>query len=250
MTTNLDKVVVEFDYTQEALENLVAEYKDIDRGDFEAVNEAKNILVKARTTIEKKGKEYRDSAHAFNKKVMAIQKGYIEITQPLEEDFKQILADEKERQIKEARADLLPMKKNQLSLLKHLNPLGRYAKITDDEILEMDDASWVEFYQGAMEENTNFLAQEQQKIEDEANREARDEEVRKETEARLEREAKQKEEEEKREEKNRKARLKRDKRRTDFLTKNKYNKETDKVEDGADGSVKIYRLVATLNPEK
>lgn len=255
MENQIDKMVVEFDYTKEAITKIVEEVSSIDKSDFEQVKEGLKTLVKVRTTITKQGKSFRDSANAFNKSVLAKEKEYLALTVDVEESLKKILDDEKQRQVIEARKELLPMKKEQLAMLTHLKS-AMYKDITDEQILDMDDTAWVTFYQGAMQENSNEIEAEKQREIDEANREKREAEIAEQ--ARLDgiaeqkRKEKEKAEKEKlakekaeREAKEEQEKLEANKRYQNFLDKNGYDPKTDIIQnDGKE--VRLYRIVNTL----
>jgi len=245
----IENTVVKFDYTKEAINKIVEETKEVDRSDMERVKECHSILVKVRTTITNQGKAFRDEANAFNKSVLVKQKEYLALTADAEEDLKQIMEDEKKRVIMEARKELLPMKKEQLSLLQDL----KAGHITDEEILLMDDEEWVRFYQNAMAENTREKLEKEQRAEYEANREEREAEIAEK--ARLDGIAEQKAKEkskadkikaqeakEKQDALDEKERMAKNKKYNAFLAKNDFSKETDIIRDEG-GVLKIYRLV-------
>jgi len=174
--------VIEFDYNLEALNELKSTYLQINKEDIEEVTEATKELVKIRRNIEAKGKTYRDEANAFNKKVLTKQKEYIGIIEPLETEFKDILKKEEERQALEARKEMLPNRKNQLSLLKITQP-------TDEEILAIEDKDWLEFYNQKFAEHEDAVKKEEEaKIEAERQKE-REEQIKKEAEERAKKDA-------------------------------------------------------------
>lgn len=276
--TEIKNVIIEFDYNIEQLNKVKEELSTINKQDIGELDTATKQLVKIRRAIQTKGKSYRDDANAFNKMVLSKEKEYLEIIQPLEVEYKELLEAEKERQIVEARKELLPNKKKQLSVLKIQQP-------TDEEILAMDENQWVEFYDQKFAEHEANIENEKRAEQEEKERKEREEQIKKEAEEKAKREAeeavkraeeekkkaveeakkeaelkalreKQEEEEKVRQEKEaeeakRKAeeeakeKMEADKKYQDFLKANNYNEATDLIQrDG--GEVKIFRLVATF----
>lgn len=229
--------VVKFDYTAEQLNSVVAEASQVDKTDLEAVKETHKKLVTIRTTITKKGKELRDGAIKYQKAVIEKEKEYLGITAPVEDELKGILDAEKERVVMEARKELLPQKRDQLALLTHKQ------EISDDAILAMDDAQWVDYYQNAMA----FDQREKQRILDEAesekNREEREAQIREDERKKLEDENLKREEQKKREEEEARKKRESDEQFQKFLIENDYNADTDRTVE-KDGVVRLYRLVA------
>lgn len=192
MTTETTQFVIEFDYNLEALVKVKEELSLIDKTDISEIEEAVKKIVKIRRKIQEKGKQYRDEANAFNKKVLDKEKEYVGIIEPLEVEYKELLEKEKERQVIEARKELLPNKKRQLSVLKVLMP-------SDEEILLMDEQQWIYFYDEKFAEHEYALEQEakqaqqekemKERAEQQAKEQAqREEQIKKEAEERAERE--------------------------------------------------------------
>lgn len=267
--------VIEFDYNIETLEKFKAEYSTLDRKDIDKVQGAVKELVKMRGAIQKKGKTYRDDANAFNKMVLSKEKEYVGIIEPLELELKDVLAKEEERKVIEARKDLLPMKKQQLSVLRITQP-------TDEEILAMNEEEWVAFYNLKFSEHTGVIEREKIAEEEQKLRAEREAQIKKEAEERAEkqreelikkaeedkikaveeakkeaeqkalkekqaredeeRERKEAEDKAKQEEIERSKKLEADQKYQNFLKENNYNSETDIIVN-KDG-IKIYRLVA------
>lgn len=238
-----ENAVIKFEYNIEQLNKLADEAKSIDITNLDEVQETTKKLVKIRGLIQKQGKTYRDDANAFNKRVLSEEKKYLEIIEPIETEYKQLIEEDKQKRIIEARKELLPTKKSQLSLLKITQP-------TDEEILSLDEDGWVTFY------NTKFQEHEQTTLREEE--EKRREQEQKEREERLVKEAQEKAEREKQEEiakiqkekefeelraKEAQEKLEADQKYQDFLKENNYNEETDRIVE-KDGSVRIYRFVA------
>ncbi len=279
MTDKITNFVIEFDYNIEALQKIKEEMLSINKENIEEVEGAVKQLVKIRRSIETKGKTYRDEANAFNKMVISKEKEYVSIIEPLETEYKELIEQDKQRKIIEARKALLPMKKEQLQLLKVLQP-------SDEEILSFTDEQWVIFYQSKLDEHKKQIAYEEEMERKEMERKEREEQIKKEAEAKAEiekaealkraeeekikavenakREAEEKAQKEKQEreeaerkekeaeearlkkEADEKAKLEADKKYQQFLNDNNFNEETDRLVE-KDGVVRLYRLVAEFN---
>lgn len=231
----MTKFIVKFDYNTESLVKVVEESKKIDLTNISEVTDFYRKLVKTRTTITKQGKSHRDEANAYNKAVLIKEKEYLAIIQPTELEFKKIIDDEKKRKEKEERKKTLPVRKKQLESLE--------IKISDDEILEMNDTQFNSFYSEEFDKKREKELFEKNRIEQEKKEQADRKKFEEDTRKRLEQEARDREkkkiEDEKREQKAlaKKAEFKK------FLDENNFNKKTDKLVD-KDGVVGIYRLVA------
>ena len=177
METN--KFIVEFDYNKEQLLKIKEETSLIDKSNVLEIEEAVKKLVKVRRAIQTKGKDYRDEANAFNKMVISKEKEYVEIIEPVELELKDLLEAEKQRQVIEARKELLPMKLQQLSVLKVKMP-------TENEILSLDDTQWIEFYNQKFAEHNNIIAEEERKVKEEAERIEREAKIKADAEAKAE----------------------------------------------------------------
>jgi len=254
-----DVETVKFDYTEATIKELVKQANKVDLSDLEAVREAHKVMVKIRTTLTEQGLEFRRQINEIPKAIKAKEDGYLALSMDTEIKLKQVLDDDKQAKIMEARQQLLPMKRDQLALLVHIR------EVTDEEVLAMDDKQWVAFYQDMM----NVNATEIQRLKDKEEAEAKAEEERlaaieegkkqgaKEAEEKAEREkqeAKEKEEREAKEaeeaqakkeeeEAQAKAELEESEKYKDFLKKNKFNPKTDKLFN-VDGELSIYRFVA------
>lgn len=270
--------VIEFDYNIKQLNTIKNELLAIDITDIPQVENAVKKLVKIRRQIQEKGKTYRDEANAFNKNVLSKEKEYVSIIEPIENEYKEILVKEEERKVLEKRKTLLPMKMQQLSLLKTLQP-------TEEEVLNMSEEQWIVFYNQKVSEHERQIAFEAEQEKQEAERKAREEQIKKEAEEKAKREQEEalkkaeqdkikaveeakkeaelkalrekqevenkiraeKEAEEARikAEQESKAKMEADKKYQDFLKDNNYNESIDKIE-SLGGEVKLYRLVATF----
>lgn len=174
-----EQFVIKFDYNIEILQGLVKEVETLDIANLESVKEAHKKFVKIRTTIKKQEKEMVDEANDFRNKVFAKRNEYLEITEPVEEKLKAILDAEEARLIMEARKELLPMKRQQLSVLTINQP-------TDEEIVAMDDTQWTEFYKLKFDEHTRTIAEQERKVKEEAERIEREAKIKADAEARAE----------------------------------------------------------------
>jgi hypothetical protein len=243
-----EKIVVEFDYNVAQLEEIKNTVATVDRTSKEGVEEGIKVLVKARGIIQKQGKGYRDYHTAFNKQVLTSEKEFVSIIEPLEIELKDILLEMKNKEVMEARKELLQMKKDQLDLLPAIE------KPSDEFILSLDDVAWVEYYNEKMVENKASIEKQAQDIRD---AETAAENLKQATEkARLEgiAEAEQNIEKEKKaeidagikkinDEEKRKEELEADTKYQEWLKDNNFNTDTDRTIE-KDGVVKIYRLVA------
>lgn len=189
-TQNESQFIVKFDYTSDQIQKIVEETEKIDLTDIELVKENHKVLQKIRTTIEKQEKELVADANAFKNKVFDKRKEYLAISVPMEEKLKKVLDDEKQRLIIEARKELLPMKLQQLSMLK-------VSAVTEEFILTLDDEQWVAFYNQKMAEHNDNVEQEriaeENRIKEEAEKKRQEEEkerIRLEAEAKAEQEKK------------------------------------------------------------
>lgn len=147
--------IIEFDYTLEAIQQIVATVNEIDKTDLDAVEEKRKELVRVRTTITKKGKSYRDDANAFNKKVLTKEKTYLAVCTPVEDELKKILDDAKLKKIMEIRKALLP---ERMKLAKEIvDEMGIYLDTNLEEtILDLDDSGFVKFIEDLKQEREVF----------------------------------------------------------------------------------------------
>lgn len=135
----------------------VLEIKGIE--DKEGYDNVKSAIVSLRTirkNIQDTGKSMRADALKFQKDVIAKEREYTDMIEPIEQDLKEkkeYIDDEKEK-IK--RKDLLP---ERLEKLQKINVI-----ISNDEILLMDDKEFTTFYN---DKNTEFLAEKERLIQEE-----------------------------------------------------------------------------------
>jgi len=242
---NKDQFVVKFDYNKEFLQKTVKEVETLDLSDLELVKETYKKFVKIRTTIKKQEKEMVDGANELKKKVFDLRNEYLEITEPVEEKLKSILDKEEERLILEVRKELLPTKKKQLAIFKIIQP-------SDDEILALDDAQWLDFFNSKFAEHTQNIEKEEnekkhkqeiKEAEERATKEAEDRAEQKEKD-RIAQELKDKKKKEE-EEKIEKARLESNKKYNKWLADNGWTKEkeNDFIIDKSDGKIRLSKII-------
>ncbi len=275
--------IEKFDPKVAELEKMAKETKKLVVSDLHNTSEVAVIkekrieLGKVRRTIEDTGKALRADAIMFQKAVIKKEKELISIIEPEENRLKTIETDSKELLIREDREKLLPERCEKFRIAG--------ITVGDNDLLNMDDNEYLAFYNEKLSEKleADRIKAEEDKVEEEAKKERKaeiaQEKIDKQT-RKIENE-KRKIEEEKREieyqkeilkvkesarlqaikdekiaklqieEKDKKAKLQAEKERKanklyqDFLGKNRYNKETDKVKE-TDESYILYRIVATL----
>lgn len=171
----------------ESCKNLVINGVD-DKEGYDLVNRKRIELKNARVEITKTGKSLRAEALNFQRAVIEKEKEFIAIIEPLEIDLenKQKEIDDEKEKIK--RMELLPERNEKLLKIN--------LKVTDDEILSMDDLAFHTFLN---DKTTEFLAEKERLLEEERIKE--EERKRKEAEekAEQERQAELKKQEEERE---------------------------------------------------
>lgn len=109
-----------------------------DTAGYTIVDEARKDLKKKRVMIKNTGKELRQEALAFQKKVIAIEKELIEIIEPLELELKAKQDAIDEQKSKALRMAALPARKEKLASINALIP--------DDHILGMSAEEFTEYY--------------------------------------------------------------------------------------------------------
>lgn len=135
------------------------------------VKDTRIALKTARVKIEKKGKELREDANAFAKKVIAKEKELIAIIEPEEERLKAIEEEAKQLAIREERQAIMPERIERMKAA-HPNPV-----IIEEAILGMDN---IQFDSYLNDLKALALEEEKQKMErekaerDEADRIARE----------------------------------------------------------------------------
>ena len=126
-----------------------------DKIGYDLVHSKRMVLKTTRGDITKKGKELRQNALDFQKKVISYEKELIEIIEPIERDLeeKEKFIDLEKEKIK--RQSLLPERLEKLTKIDCI--------ISNDEILSMDDNSFERFFN---DKNTLFLEEKQRQVEE------------------------------------------------------------------------------------
>jgi len=161
----VDVDLIEWDYTAEQITTLVDEAKKVDLLDLEAVKEAYKVMVKIRTTLSEQGLVFRREINKIPTAISLKENSYLALSIDTELYLKQILDEDKAAKMLIVRKELLPMKRDQLSLLEHIR------EVLDEEVLAMDDKQWVAFYQDMMSTNSRVIQSNKDAADAEANAE-------------------------------------------------------------------------------
>lgn len=138
--------IEKFDPTVEELKKIVDVTREIVKVDLkdpkqiQVVRENRIALRDARVNIEKRGKEMRADALAFQKKVIAKEKELIGIIEPEEDRLAKIEEEAKALQIRDQRMQQLPARKAKLE------SIGDGVVAKDEEILRKDDIEFAEYF--------------------------------------------------------------------------------------------------------
>ncbi len=176
-----EQFVIKFDYNIDLINKLVADAKAVDVSNIESVKDYHKQLVKVRTTIKKQESEMVEVANKFRKNVFAKRDEYLGLTEPIEASLKVILDADESRKVLEARSTLLPMKKQQLSMLE-------VTALSDREILEMDEERWVAYYTECTKIHSDRQEAKKRAITEAKERQEREEKIKKDAEDRAEKE--------------------------------------------------------------
>lgn len=136
--------IKKFNPTEAELIKAVEAVKDLkikgvdDVSGYAVVNDARKKLGKYRIAITKFGKAEREEALAYQRMVLKKEKELLAIVVPKEDEFKQMLNEIDIAKEKEERKVMLPSRKK---MLEEINE-----KMTDDDILNMDDKEFSQFY--------------------------------------------------------------------------------------------------------
>lgn len=158
MNFQLDK----FSPQKSELQNLAIQYSALtingvtDKDGYKAVDEARKDLKRKRVEITKTGKELREEAVAFQKKVIAVEKDLVALIEPIEIELK-----EKQEVIDKAietekRRVLLPARKEQLKEIE--------VELADEFLLTMNDQEFLAYFNNKKAE---VLAERERKIKEE-----------------------------------------------------------------------------------
>lgn len=182
-----------FDPNKEQLQAIAQEVSQITvdpskmtKDDLELVNTTKNKLVKARTAIQKRGKEIRAAAIKFQKDVIAYEDELIGIIEPEEKRLKEIESGAKEYAMKQERMKTLPEFKEKLA------SIGDAVEVSDEELLALDPNQRDAYYNGRLQAKleADRAAADAKRAEEDAAREAEAKKIQEEKDA-IEREKKQ-----------------------------------------------------------
>jgi len=272
--------VVKFNYNTAILDFIASDARAIDVSNFEEVSVKVKELVKIRRAIQAQGKSFRDESNAFNRRISEEEDMYVKMIQPIEIEYKEVLAKEEARKLVEIRKELLPMKKKQLQFLIKI-------ELTDDDtLLAMDDDQWIAYYNSQFKLNEERIQHDEIMARREKERKEREVQIRAEMDEKAKLDAelalkqaekdqinavqaeklkaeqlvrKQKEMADKAKQdelqafKDKadkevadKARLDANKKYQEFLSSNNYNEGTDIIQNTG-GKIKVYRLVAVYN---
>jgi trichohyalin len=223
-----------------------------DEDEIRVVEEAKREIAYVRGTITKKGKALREDALAYQRAVIAKEKELLAEIEPEEERLRKMIEEARRTAMLEIRRRSLPERH------KRITEAGIPDKDhPDDEMLMQLDANQFE----------DYLAREKQRMKDielemlrqkERERQAKEEEIRRkaeqaEREERIRQEEREKiareQEEERQRRKEEAERIARDEKFIAWLTEQGWTKETSadwKQEKNRDGSITLWRKVATF----
>lgn len=151
--------IEKFNPKKAELVSIVENYKYLeikgidDKQGYAIVDEARKDLKRKRVEIQKTGKELREDAVAFQKKIIAVEKELISLIEPLEIDLgaKQDFVDKEK--LKKTREILLPERKEKL--------LSVESEVDDSFLLEMGDVEFESFYN---QKRSEFLSEKERKI--------------------------------------------------------------------------------------
>lgn len=140
----MNKNIEIFDQNKSDLQDIVFQFKDLningieDKEGYDQVNNAIKCIKKIISKIKKTGKEGRDEAIKYQKGVIAMEKDLISVVEPVMLDLKKKKEEIDLKVEIENRRFSLGERRNKLSLLD--------IKISDDDILLMDDMQFDQFY--------------------------------------------------------------------------------------------------------
>ena len=231
---NLEAIVNE-------VKDITADPKSITPQELTTIKDTKNKLVKARTMIQRTGKETREEALKYQKDVIAYEKELIGIIEPQETRLKTIITDVADYHLRKERRKHLADNKARLT------SIGDDITIMDKEILAMDTTEFDAYYNQRLADK---IASDNAIKEKEAELQKAREEGAKEAEAKAKQEEKDRIAKAEQEEKDRIAKAKQDKadkladeRYQAFLKKNLYSetKQFTTVEDA--DNIYLYKFV-------
>lgn len=250
--------IQKFDPTVEELSKLAATARAVvvtdinDKAQLDAVSETRKQLKAARVRITKTGKELRDNAVKFQKAVIAKEKELVGIIEPEENRLIEIEEEVERKQHVERMKLLLPVRR------KRIADIGYTAYVySDDELNAMDVAEFELAFIGMQKVVNDEVAaknaadraeldKEKNRLEEEKRQQEREERARQEERERIEREAKAKEAADKAAKE--KAEAEADFKAWYDAEVAKDPKAVYKTAHGTDGSVALWKHVATYKP--
>lgn len=275
--------ITKFDPTVSELQTMIALTSGITADDLESkeqlqvVKEARIGLKNARVQIQKKGKELREDAIAFQKTVISKEKELIAIIEPEEERLAEIEEQAKQIQVKKDRLKQMPYRLEKLASISDgyvASPEYTDREAFNEVLLGMDEVQFEEYYNRCVaqhnesvrleneriqKERDDDIKRREQAIQDEENRQKREQEIkdaeergRIEAQEKLERDKRERDEKAQRDEQERLDSIKKEEQenhnREDynaFLASHGYTPETAgsfKIEKTSDGMVLYKKL--------
>lgn len=131
--------LAEFQPAEAQLQELAARAKTVDTANIREVHSVRIELRDARTALAKKGKELREGALVFQKRVIAREKDLLAIILADEERLEAIENEAKVKEEMEKRRVALPTRR------AALDSIGLDLPVDDETLLKMDDAVFNEF---------------------------------------------------------------------------------------------------------
>lgn len=142
-----------------------------DKSQLAVVRQNRIALKNARVAIQKRGRELREGATAYNRAVIAEQDRLVGIIEPEEERLAKIEAEAEKLAILEERKAKLPERVKRIADIGLTQEDGKPFAIDEAYILTLDDAAFDGFYNNQVAHHNQMvaakLAAEQKKIDDE-----------------------------------------------------------------------------------
>lgn len=137
--TDKGLTLAEFQPAEAQLQELANRARNVDVSNIREVHTVRIELRDARTSLTKKGKELREGALLFQKKVIAKEKDLLAIILADEERLEAIENEAKQREEMEKRRVALPAR------IAALQSIGDNSPIDENELLKMDDNLFNEY---------------------------------------------------------------------------------------------------------
>lgn len=109
-----------------------------DKTGYELMKDNKKTLQSARVNLTKDLKAEREGALAYQKGIIAIEKDMLAIIDPVESELDEKIKAIEDAEKRSARVAILPERKEKLASIE--------LEMTDDEILDMDDKVFAQFF--------------------------------------------------------------------------------------------------------